>query len=106
MSRRVLFSVTLITFGLLTACASTTIQSIHSVSDFRSSAIHHVLVIAMIQDQPMRKTLEDEFVRQWSRRGVKAESSLVVLPLSTTLDKAGVEPFAKAQGFDAVLDDV
>src|SRR4029077_13444233 len=88
---------------LLAACASTTIRSIHRSSDFRSDRIRQVLVIGMLQDQIIRKALEEEFVRQWSLRGVRAVSSLAILPSSTTLDKAGIAPIAKAQGFDSVL---
>ncbi len=89
--------------GLFTGCALTTLRSVHRTPDFRASSIRHVLVIGHFENQTNRKIFEEEFVRQWSRRGVQAESSLAVLPSSTTLNKANVAPIAKARGFDTVL---
>jgi hypothetical protein len=88
---------------LFMGCASTTMRSVHREPGFRSGDIHHVLIIGVFQNQGNRKAFEDEFVRQWSRRGVQAASSLEVLPPSTSLDKNGVAPIAKAKGFDTVL---
>jgi hypothetical protein len=96
-------------FGLLvmavglTACASTSMLSIRRKPDFRSNEIHHVLVIGHFNDQALRKIFEEEFVRQWSRRGIQAVSSLMVLPSSATLTKEVMAPIAKARGFDTVL---
>jgi len=103
MSYRTLSIAILVSAVLFTACASTTIQSIHHAPDFRSAGIRHVLVIGVFKNQTLRKIFEEEFVRQWSWRGVHAVSSLEVLPSATTLDKAGIAPIAKAGGFDTVL---
>jgi hypothetical protein len=91
-------------FGfLLSSCATTNMESIQPAPNFHSARIRRVLVIGSFNDQALRKTFEEEFVRQWRTRHVEAVSSLDVLPPSTPLDKAGVAPFAKARGFDAVL---
>ena len=60
-------------------------------------------MIGIVKDQSLRKAFEEEFVRQWSAYGVKAVSSLDSLPSSTPLSKAGIEPMAKAEGYDTVL---
>ncbi len=78
-------------------------RSIQRSPDFRSARIHRVLVIGHFENPNIRKTFEEEFVRQWSRRGVQAVSSLSVLPSSAPLNKATVAPFARAKGFDTVL---
>jgi hypothetical protein len=88
---------------LLCSCASTTIQSISYTPDFNSSRIHKVLIVSLTSTPEIRKLSENEFVRQWKERGVEAVASSSVLPSDVTLDKAGVAPFAKAQGYDTVL---
>jgi len=103
MNDRTINLVFLVSAGLLAACASTNMISIRRKPSFQSDKIHHVLVIGLIKDQNLRKTFEEEFVRQWSGYGVKAVSSLDVLPSTTPLNNIGVAPIAKAQGFDAVI---
>ena len=88
---------------LLSACSTTTMEQIRPAPDFQSGRIHRVMVIGVFKNQALRKEFEEEFVRQWTLRGVLAVSSLEVLPSTTTLNKVGVAPIAKAQRFDAVL---
>ncbi len=88
---------------LWSACASTNMQTIERTPDFQSSRIHKVLVVCVIQTPGSRNRFENEFVRQWRARGVEAVASSDVLPVGVTLDKAGIAPFAKTQGFDSVL---
>jgi hypothetical protein len=89
--------------ALLSACASTTMQSVERAPDFDSPRIRKALVVSLASTPEIRNLVEDEFVRQWKERGVNAVASYAVLPPNVTLDKAGVAPFAKAHGFDAVL---
>ena len=84
-------------------CASTHIRSIHRAPRFQSADIRRVLVIGVVKDQSLRKAFEDEFVREWRAHGVKAVSSLESLPSSVPLSKAGIEPLARAEGYDTVL---
>jgi hypothetical protein len=100
---RALNLVILITAGLCTACALTSMRSIQRAPDFRGTIIHHVLVIGDFENQSIRKSFEEEFVRQWSRYGVQAVSSLDVLPSSAPITKDLVAPVAKARSFDTVL---
>jgi hypothetical protein len=92
MRYRTLHLALLVSAFLFTACAYTTMRS-----------IHRVLVIGHFSNQAIRKSFEEEFVRQWRRHGVQAVSSLDVLPPSTPLTKDEVAPIAKTQGFDTVL---
>jgi len=96
-------SAILLTAGLLIGCASTHIRSIHRAPRFQSADIRRVLVIGVVKDQSLRKAFEGEFVREWSAHGVKAVSSLESLPSSVPLSKAGIEPLARADGYDTVL---
>ena len=89
--------------GLLSACASTTMESVQRAPGFQTSQIRKVLVVGIAQTPGLRELFEDEFVRQWKKRGITAVASSKILPADVTLDKAGVEPIAKAQGFDSVL---
>ncbi len=89
--------------GFLTACASTTMQSMQRSPDFQTANLHKVLVVCLTSTPGMRDQLESEFARQWKERRVLAMPSSQVLPPDVTLDKAGIAPYAKAHGFDAVL---
>ena len=89
--------------GFLSSCASTTMESVQRAPGFQSARIRKVLVVGIAQTPGLRGLFEDEFVRQWKVRGVDAVASSKILPADVTLDKVGVEPLAKAQGFDSVL---
>src|SRR5579872_6266080 len=89
--------------GFLSSCASTTMESVQRAPDFHSTQIRKILIVGIAQTPGLRESFEDEFVKQWRERGVEAVASSKVLPADTPLDKAGVAPIAKAQGFDSVL---
>jgi hypothetical protein len=93
----------LASIGFLSACASTNWQSMQRAPSFQATRIHKVLVVCISQKPGVRSRWEKEFVRQWQTRGVGAVASEDVLPAGVTLDKVGVAPFAKVQGFDHVL---
>src|SRR5258708_5649003 len=84
-------------------CATTRMQSVQRDPKFQIATIHKVLVVSLASTPEIRKQIEEEYVRQWSKRGVVAVASSAVLPVGVALDKAEVAPFAKAQRFDAVL---
>ena len=88
---------------LLNGCATTRIQSVQKSPDFNSAHIRKVLIVAVTSTPGLRKQVEWEFVKQWKERGVDVVASESVLPLTVTLDKAGIGAFAKTQGFDSVL---
>jgi hypothetical protein len=88
---------------LLSSCATTTMQSIQPAPNFHSARIHKILIVSIASTPEIRQQVEREFVRQWKERSVEAVASSAVLPPNVTLDKVGVEPFAKAQGYDSVL---
>src|SRR6266850_860973 len=60
--------------GLCTSCALTTLRQVQRAPDFRSARVRHVLVIGHFNNPANRKTFEEE-----------------------------VAPIAKARGFDTVL---
>jgi hypothetical protein len=85
------------------ACASTQMQSVVHEPEFSSGKIHKALVISLSRTPEVRQLIEEEFVKQWKKRGVEAVSSYKVLSVGVPLDKAGVAPYAKSQGYDTVL---
>src|SRR5450755_1935586 len=84
-------------------CATTHMQSVSHTTEFQSSRIRKVLVVCVVQTPGSREIFEKEFVKQWKRRDVQADASSEVLPVNIPLDKAGIAPFAKSQGYDSVL---
>lgn len=102
-SRRHLFSVLLVSAGFFCGCSTTTLQPVQRAPDFDAGRIRRVLVVCVTQTPDLRSLVESEFVRQWKKRGVHALASGNILSSAVTLDKAGIAPVAKAQGFDTVL---
>ena len=88
---------------LFAGCASTRIQSVSQSPDFDATRLHKTLVVSIASTTEIRELVEREFVRQLYGRGVNAVASVAVLPPASTLDKAGIAPFAKSGGFDSVL---
>jgi len=93
----------LVSAGLFSACATTTLQTVTRAPDFQAARIRKVLVVSLTSTPGARDLLENEFVRQWKERGVVAEASSHVLPIEIPLDKAGLAAYAKTNGFDSVL---
>lgn len=87
----------------LAACATTSMHEVSSEPGFNPGQLHKVLILNMGTDSVLRARVEDEFVRQWKKRGVDAQPSYRVLPPNVILDKAHVDPAARDQKFDAVL---
>jgi len=89
--------------GVLAGCATTTVYKTEPEPGFKSENIHKVMIISLSKRTDVRLAVEDEFVRQWKKRGVQAVASHDALPFGTPLEKTHVAPVAKQQGFDSVL---
>jgi hypothetical protein len=89
--------------ALLSACATTTMRSVRPEPEYNTARFHKALVIAIVKMPGLRERAEDEFVKQWKKRGVQAAASHAVMPPDLPLEKAKVGPFAKTQGYDTVL---
>src|SRR5262245_26941157 len=87
----------------LSACVTTTMRTVKQEPGFSVSRVQKVMIIYLGKNQMLRQELENEFVKQWNKRGVDAIPSLTALPPGTVLEKTQVAPIAKAQGFDTVL---
>jgi hypothetical protein len=101
--RRRVVGIFLALTGLLSACASTSLQKVQHTPEFRPARIHKVLVVAITKTPPVRSRWENEFVLQWRKLGVDAIASSEVLPAGVALDKAELALIANARGFDSVL---
>jgi len=91
------------TMGFLAGCASTHLQTVKSAPEFQPGSVTRVLVVSVARTPEVRGVVEQEFARQWRERGVEADASSRVMPAGVPLDKAGIGPFAKAQGYSHVL---
>jgi hypothetical protein len=102
-SRPLRIGVLLVSVAFFSACASTNLKSVQRAHGFEASRVRNVLVICITSTPGVRNRFESEFVRQWRARGVDAMASEDVLPVGVTMDKAGIAPLAKKQGFDSAL---
>lgn len=100
MIRRIAFL--LVVFAALSGCASTRIVN-QWESPEPGAPFRNVLVVAMVDNQSVRRTFEDEFVKALAARGVAAVPSYTVIPESGRVPEGRVDAAVKQTGVDGVV---
>ena len=89
---------------VLVACsARTKLTKSWTDEAYRGSEITDVMVIAVTEENAVRRSYENRFVRKLKATGIEAVSSAAVLPPETKLDKDKIVAEIKRRGVDAVL---
>jgi hypothetical protein len=83
------------------ACASTRLQDTWRNPDAGPLRFHKVVVLAITSDAALRRTIEDEIVRQATRGDVVAGYSFI--PDADLRDTDKVRELVKARGFDGAF---
>jgi len=92
----------LLALAALTGCASTRIVN-QWESPEPGVPFRKVMVVAMLDNQSVRRTFEDEFVRALIARGVAAIPSYTVIPESGRVPEARIDAAVKQTGVDGVV---
>jgi hypothetical protein len=100
--RIVLLGGVAIFFFFLTSCASTKLTSVWHDAKYDGS-LHNVMVVGVSDDGKKRKVFEDVFVEAFKKNGIKAISSLDVIPSREALDKDTIKGAALEHGIEAIL---
>jgi len=87
---------------LLTACATTTINTVWKDESSRL-APHRIMVIGIVKLPRTKRILEDEFVKRIKAHGTDAVGSYNIIPDDIDIEDKTVLEKIKAQGADAVL---
>jgi hypothetical protein len=102
--RPVWICLSLIVFLLfLNSCQSTGLTRIYSEPAFMPAPINKVLIIGMIEREPIRKTFEAVLARDFVGRGVDAIPSYKLIPTIKGLNKEMVTSKIEGMAFDSVL---
>jgi len=88
---------------LLTACASMTVNSSWRDPTYQGPPFKNVMVVAWVDRPSVRRTVEDIFVGDLTRRGVSAVASYTLIPDARDVKRAAVVETAKRSGVDSVL---
>jgi hypothetical protein len=88
---------------LLAACASVSVDSAWRDPTYQGPPFKNVMVVAWVDRPSVRRTVEDIFVGDLTRRGVSAVASYTLIPDARDVKRAAVVEAAKRSGVDSVL---
>jgi hypothetical protein len=103
-SHRNLAQAVLISIALLVAaCASTTLSNSWTTPDYKGPPLKKVMVVGVSNQPALRRTFEDEFVKELKAAGVDAVASYNFIPEDGKAEEARVTQAVKEAGVSGVL---
>jgi hypothetical protein len=88
---------------LLGGCASTKLVNVWQNPKFSGPQLHAILIIGVTKQAGIRRTFEDEFVRQLEAQGVRAVASYTLIPEDGEVPKDRLSQAVKEAGVEGVL---
>lgn len=89
---------------LVISCATTTkLTHVWTDEAYRGSPVSDVLVIGISDEEAVRRSFEDKFVKQLKETGIEAVSSAAAISSDKELDKEAIVSSIEKLGVDAVL---
>ena len=92
-----------IALGLTACVASTKIVNQWVSPDYTSPRFKKIMVIGVSKQPSIRRTFEDEFVKQLKTAGVEAVPSYLYIPEDGQVDEGRLQAAVKQAGADAVI---
>jgi hypothetical protein len=92
----------MVSFFLLSSCASTKLTSGWHDAKY-DKPLQIIMVVGVSDDEKKRRVFEDVFVERFEKNGIKAISSMRVIPPGTALNEDTVQGAALERGVDAIL---
>lgn len=92
----------LLALSVLSGCASTRVVNQWEMSD-PGPAFRKLLVVGMTDNQSVRRTFEDEFVKALQARGVQAIPSYTLIPEAGRVPEARLDAAVKQAGAEGVI---
>lgn len=94
----------LVLAALLAGCASTSLLDVWHDRNYTGARLERILVVGFTENERNRRIFEDEFVARLNQLdGVKATSSIGVIPPSEGLSREQIEKAVASGKYDAVL---
>lgn len=92
-----------VALGLTACAASTKIVNEWVSPDYTSPRFRKIMVIGVSKQPSIRRTFEDEFVKQLKATGVDAVPSYLYIPEDGQVDEGRLQAAVKQAGADAVI---
>ena len=92
-----------VALGLAACAASTKIVNEWVSPDYTSPRFRKIMVIGVSKQPSIRRTFEDEFVKQLKATGVEAVPSYLYIPEDGQVDEGRLQAAVKQAGADAVI---
>jgi Domain of unknown function (DUF4136) len=92
-----------VALGLTACAASTKIVNQWVSPDYASPRFRKIVVIGVSKQPSIRRTFEDEFVKQLKAAGVEAVPSYLYIPEDGQVDEGRLQAAVKQAGADAVI---
>jgi hypothetical protein len=88
---------------LVAGCASTTLSNSWTTPDYKGPPLKKVMVVGVSNQPALRRTFEDEFVKDLKTAGVDAVASYNFIPQDGQAEEAQVTQAVKEAGVNGVL---
>ena len=88
---------------LVAACASTNLSNSWTTPDFKGPPLKKLMVVGVSNQPALRRTFEDEFVKELKAAGVDAVASYNFIPEDGQVEEARVTQAVKEAGVNGVL---
>jgi len=88
---------------VLSSCASTELTNSWRSPDYKGGALKKIFVVGVSKQAALRRTFEDEFVKQLKGAGVDAIASYTSVPQPAEADAARLKQAARGSGADGIL---
>jgi hypothetical protein len=88
---------------LLISCATTKLTHVWTDEAYHGAPFSHVLVVGVSDEERVRRSFEDEFVKRLKEIGIEGVASAAAIPSDQKLEKKAIVSAVERFGVDAVL---
>jgi len=88
---------------LLISCATTKLTHVWTDEAYQGAPFSHVLVVGVSDEERVRRSFEDEFVKRLKEIGIEGVASAAAIPSDQKLEKKAIVSAVERFGVDAVL---
>ncbi len=88
---------------LLISCTTTKLTHVWTDEAYSGAPFSDVLVVGVSDQERVRRSFEDEFVKQLKETGIEAVASAAAIPSDKKLEKKAIASAVEKLGVDAVL---
>lgn len=88
---------------LISCAADTELTATHKYKSIETGFVSSMLIVGISEDLAIRKLFEETFAKRFNRAGVKAISSMAIIPSEKEMDKDTIKSAAVENAMETVL---